>query len=359
MARALVKEGMTSLRFDFSGIGDSEPRRDGLIFEQAAVQEIRDAMDLLAHTRGIGRFILAGLCSGADMAFYGAQADERVIAIGQLDPFVYRTRYFYLMRYGPRLTKPTSWMNLVTGRNVIGRRLRGRTNSTSRDAPTPDMVPTPYWRAFPPRDEWPRDCAVSLHGGFTCWASSAMANRSTTTMRDSTGARLRGRCFRRPADRGLSCRRRPHLHRTGTTVTHGRNISHVGCWRGTRCIEHHGAARRARHLSIMPNKDDHAWSRRAAIGALAVAGAGLGVYIWLSRKHRVLIPDGPRTDAALAPDAFLGLQPDGSSTLVTGATEMGQGIHTALGLIVAEALDAGGSIHVTTAPENPAFYNCG
>ena len=86
MARALVKEGMTSLRFDFSGIGDSEPRRDGLTFEQAAVQEIRDAMDLLAHTRGIGRFILAGLCSGADMAFYGAQADERVIAIGQLGP---------------------------------------------------------------------------------------------------------------------------------------------------------------------------------------------------------------------------------------------------------------------------------
>lgn len=153
MARALVKEGMTSLRFDFSGIGDSEPRRDGLTFEEAAVQEIRDAMDLLVHTRGIGRFILAGLCSGADMAFYGAQADERVIAIGQLDPFVYRTRYFYLMRYGPRLTKPTSWFNLIAGRNVIGRRLRGRTNVTSHDAPTPDMIPTPYWRAFPPRDE--------------------------------------------------------------------------------------------------------------------------------------------------------------------------------------------------------------
>ncbi len=52
MARALVKEGMTSLRFDFSGIGDSEPRRDGLTFEQAAVQEIRDAMDLLAPHPG-------------------------------------------------------------------------------------------------------------------------------------------------------------------------------------------------------------------------------------------------------------------------------------------------------------------
>jgi len=108
----------------------------------------------------------------------------------------------------------------------------------------------------------------------------------------------------------------------------------------------------------MPNKDDPAWSRRAAIGALAVAGAGLGVSIWLSRKRRVLIPDGPRTDAVFAPDAFLGLQPDGSITLVTGATEMGQGIHTALGLIVAEALDAEwSSIRVTTAPENPAFYN--
>lgn len=153
MARALAAEGMTSLRFDFSGIGDSEPRRDGLTFEQAAIQEIRDAMDLLATTRRIERFILGGLCSGADMAFYGAQADERVVAIGQLDPFVYRTRYFYVVRYGPRLINPTSWRNLLAGRNVIGRRLRGLRATTSHDAPTPDMIPTPYWRAFPPRDE--------------------------------------------------------------------------------------------------------------------------------------------------------------------------------------------------------------
>jgi hypothetical protein len=152
MARALARQGMSALRFDFSGIGDSEARRDGLTFEEAAVQEIRDAMDVLTG-RGMDQFILAGLCSGADMAFYGALADERVVGIAQLDPFVYRTQWYYVRRYLPRMKNLTSWLNLVSGRNVLGRRLRGIRTSTSHDAPSEDVVPTPYWRAFPPREE--------------------------------------------------------------------------------------------------------------------------------------------------------------------------------------------------------------
>jgi hypothetical protein len=153
MARRLAPAGITSLRFDFAGIGDSEPRKDSVTFEEGAVQEVREAMDLLATTRGFERFILAGLCSGADMSYYTALVDARVIGIFQIDPFVYHTRRFMLGRYGPKLLKATSWKNLMSGRNVLGRKLRGIQTVTSTEAPTPDMIPPPYWREFPPQEQ--------------------------------------------------------------------------------------------------------------------------------------------------------------------------------------------------------------
>ena len=78
LARALSAEGFHCLRFDYSGIGDSDQRRDSLSFEESAVVETREAMDYLAKAKGTKRFVLMGLCSGADMAHETALADERV-----------------------------------------------------------------------------------------------------------------------------------------------------------------------------------------------------------------------------------------------------------------------------------------
>jgi len=50
-ARALAAAGATVLRFDFSGIGDSDSRKDSLSFEDAAALETREAMDYLAELR--------------------------------------------------------------------------------------------------------------------------------------------------------------------------------------------------------------------------------------------------------------------------------------------------------------------
>src|SRR5215204_2692196 len=58
IARALAAAGFSSLRFDFSGIGDSEPRRDSLSFEESSRVEVREAMDYAAQTRGVRRFVL-------------------------------------------------------------------------------------------------------------------------------------------------------------------------------------------------------------------------------------------------------------------------------------------------------------
>lgn len=79
LARALAAQGFPVLRFDFSGVGDSGPRRDGLPFERSAVEETRAALDVLAAESGCRQFALLGLCSGATISFKVACLDPRVI----------------------------------------------------------------------------------------------------------------------------------------------------------------------------------------------------------------------------------------------------------------------------------------
>lgn len=79
LARNLAEMGFPVLRFDFSGIGDSQARADNLPFFKSALEETREAMDYLVATRGIARFILLGICSGAGIALKAACGDCRVI----------------------------------------------------------------------------------------------------------------------------------------------------------------------------------------------------------------------------------------------------------------------------------------
>jgi pimeloyl-ACP methyl ester carboxylesterase len=78
IARALAAEGFLSLRFDFSGIGDSGARQDHLPFEKSAPDEAREAMGFLRGITGIDNFILLGGCSGAEIAFRTAGSDSRI-----------------------------------------------------------------------------------------------------------------------------------------------------------------------------------------------------------------------------------------------------------------------------------------
>jgi pimeloyl-ACP methyl ester carboxylesterase len=152
-ARALAPAGFTSLRFDFSGNGDSEPRKDGLSFEQAAVAEAQEAMSYLEKTRGAKSFVLIGLCSGADMAYETALVDQRVKAIGQLDAYAYRTWRFYVHRYGPRLLKVQSWRNVL---NRYARKfLSGNDGGgdAQDDEDKKNLSISPYAREFPPKEK--------------------------------------------------------------------------------------------------------------------------------------------------------------------------------------------------------------
>ena len=118
-ANKLSAEGIASFRFDLSGIGESLPvGSSGSSLERAA-SETQQAMDFLAENHGIKRFVLMGLCSGADDSFYTAQQDDRVNGVILLDGCGYATSRFARTRFTkhtlPRLTSPSYWFNKIRG----------------------------------------------------------------------------------------------------------------------------------------------------------------------------------------------------------------------------------------------------
>jgi len=107
MARALSKQNVAGLRFDLSGVGDSETSSMGGYFVDRSINEIQQAMDFLEKQYGHKRFVLIGLCSGADDALATAQVDKRVSGIVLLNGYAYKAGLFFINRlkifYLPRL----------------------------------------------------------------------------------------------------------------------------------------------------------------------------------------------------------------------------------------------------------------
>ena len=121
LARALVKMGISTLRFDLSGIGDSSVRVDDLPAQEVPVQEINDAIYEL-ETRGFKRFILFGICSGAAQALKAATGNPKIVGIvlvntgsddgnTEVDPQPAAQRYF---RYS--FWNLNAWKNFFTGK---------------------------------------------------------------------------------------------------------------------------------------------------------------------------------------------------------------------------------------------------
>jgi len=127
LARVLAERGSTVVRFDLSGIGDSDARPDALSPFDAAIADIREALDALAATtEGPLRVILAGLCSGADQSAYYAGLDPRVVGVILLEPSFPAPRRHYLHHYGGRLLRRESWRNVLTGKHPVWRKMQAR-----------------------------------------------------------------------------------------------------------------------------------------------------------------------------------------------------------------------------------------
>lgn len=116
LARKLAAAGIPVMRFDYSGMGDS----DGppITFENADT-DIRAALDHFAETApAVKRFVLWGLCDGASAALSYAANDPRIAGLVLVNPWV-RTeaglaQSYFDGYYRQRLTSVAFWRKVMT-----------------------------------------------------------------------------------------------------------------------------------------------------------------------------------------------------------------------------------------------------
>jgi hypothetical protein len=172
LARRLASAGLVVARFDLSGVGDSRPAGDRSDFAQRAVAETRACMDLLAATRGSSRFVVGGLCSGADHGLLAAGEDSRIVGLALLEPVSAPSTAQVIDSYRERLLRPASWFRLLTGQSeiltILARRVRARLAPGKRRAPAPP--PAPPSDAESPGDRMRR---FAERGGAVCLVYSA------------------------------------------------------------------------------------------------------------------------------------------------------------------------------------------
>jgi dienelactone hydrolase len=126
-ARGWAALGVTCLRFDLGGFGDSRVElgeADGALHSLSAIDDLRAAMDHLAAVGGSRRFAIVGLCSGAFVGFHAALADERVTSLALLNWTRFypdatapasRSQYRALRFYWAALTRRRTWEKLLRG----------------------------------------------------------------------------------------------------------------------------------------------------------------------------------------------------------------------------------------------------
>src|SRR5262249_53508035 len=122
-SRALAGAGYSVLRFDLSGIGDSDHRDDALPPLESGLADIKEAVDWLEGTKRVRRIMLLGLCSGADFAVAYAATDPRVVGLVLLDPSVPPTRRYFQDYVRRRALSLRSWFNVAFGHSRLRRML--------------------------------------------------------------------------------------------------------------------------------------------------------------------------------------------------------------------------------------------
>jgi pimeloyl-ACP methyl ester carboxylesterase len=149
IARELAKSGFLALRFDFSGIGDSEPRRGTAPFVESSSAEIIEVMNYLGQKKGIQNFIVYGLCSGADASYEIAKKDPRIVGMIQIDAYCYPNWQSKFIHYAPRLLKHDVWLRFF--KRIIGIPKAAKYEEEQLD---PENIEIPsYIRELPARKE--------------------------------------------------------------------------------------------------------------------------------------------------------------------------------------------------------------
>ncbi len=117
LARSMAEAGIPSLRFDYTGMGDSEGDKCEFDKTQADIAAAIEA--LLATVPGVRRVILWGLCDAASSAMMFAYRHAQVTGMILLNPWVHTGEYSPEVKlahyYRPSLSKMDQWRRLLFG----------------------------------------------------------------------------------------------------------------------------------------------------------------------------------------------------------------------------------------------------
>jgi hypothetical protein len=155
LARKLAEIGAVSLRFDFSGIGDSPVSASVKPPAELAESQLIQAMNFLEQSTGGGKFVPVGLCSGADLGFAVTAADSRVVGAVLINSSVIPSRHSeeqaseawrraQAYHHRNRLLDWKGWARVLTGRSDLPAVLRsavrlGRRAFRLKDVPPPTV----------------------------------------------------------------------------------------------------------------------------------------------------------------------------------------------------------------------------
>ncbi len=160
LARRLAVQGFPVLRLDLSGIGDSPVApgaEENLTYPPEALRDVDQAMTFLRRTHGIDRFVMVGLCSGADLAFKAGFNFRDVAGAVMMNPRTFCAHdlsavdEFHKGRwYQEALLRKEAWRKLLRGQvdlrrvaRTVAPRLRAvaRQLLTRRRSPEEATVP--------------------------------------------------------------------------------------------------------------------------------------------------------------------------------------------------------------------------
>jgi pimeloyl-ACP methyl ester carboxylesterase len=133
IARRWAARGVPTLRIDLAGIGDSDGDTEALVrvrtfYLPEYVEQVREALDMLAERGLPDRFLLLGLCAGAYWCLQAALQDERVAGIAMLNPGTltwdeWRYTRDRTQELRERLFLASTWRRALRGELTLARHL--------------------------------------------------------------------------------------------------------------------------------------------------------------------------------------------------------------------------------------------